>query len=85
MSCPTFCPAESIAIEELSGELQILFDVDLVYRPWSLECDRIENRDMVGKLPLVQVGLVWRRGASMPDETRAFLSAAQSYHSLKQR
>ena len=39
---------------------------DLVYRPWSLEGDRIESRDVSGSLPVVQVGLVWRRGSSLP-------------------
>ncbi len=53
---------------------------DLVYRPWSLEGDRIESRDVSGKLPVVQVGLVWRRGAGLTDATRAFLSVAHSYH-----
>lgn len=58
---------------------------DLVYRPWSLEGDRIESRDVSCKLPVVQVGLVWRRGAGMGDATRAFLSVAQSYHSPRMR
>lgn len=58
---------------------------DLVYRPWSLEGDRIESRDVSGKLPVVQVGLVWRRGAGMTEATRAFLSVAHSYHSLRIR
>ncbi len=123
------CGEESIALEDLAAEPQILLDVDemqaealgvmsvfrvrpriafrtrsveavrslvasgagvallpdLVYRPWSLEGDRIESRDVAGKLPLVQVGLVWRRGASVPDVTRAFLSVAQNYHALKLR
>ncbi len=35
---------------------------DLVYRPWSLEGDRIEWRDISGALPVVQVGMVWRQG-----------------------
>ncbi|MGP1358403.1 LysR family transcriptional regulator [Roseicyclus sp.] len=58
---------------------------DLVYRPWSLEGDRIESRDISGKLPVVQVGLVWRRGAGMTEATRAFLSVAHSYHSPRLR
>jgi DNA-binding transcriptional LysR family regulator len=58
---------------------------DLVYRPWSLEGDRIESRDVSGKLPVVQVGFVWRRGAGITDATRAFLSVAHSYHSPRLR
>ncbi len=46
---------------------------DLVYRPWSLEGDRIEARPMVEPLPPVRVGVVWRRGARPPDSVRRFL------------
>jgi hypothetical protein len=38
---------------------------DLIYRPWSLEGDRIDIRDVSGDLPSVQVGLAWRRGAPL--------------------
>lgn len=46
---------------------------DLVYRPWSLEGDRIEARPMVEPLPPVRVGVVWRRGSRLPDTARQFL------------
>lgn len=49
----------------------------LVYRPWSLEGDRIEIRDVSGDLPSVQVGLVWRRGAPLSPVARNFIRAAQ--------
>lgn len=58
---------------------------DLVYRPWSLEGDRIDSRDVSGQLPVVKVGLVWRRGKSIPAATRAFLSVAQSFHAPRMR
>lgn len=58
---------------------------DLVYRPWSLEGERIESRDVSGQLPVVQVGLVWRRGASISGTTRAFISVAQSFHAPRLR
>lgn len=58
---------------------------DLVYRPWSLEGDRIESRDVSGQLPVVQVGLVWRRGAKIPAETSSFISVAQSFHAPRLR
>jgi DNA-binding transcriptional LysR family regulator len=51
---------------------------DLVYRPWSLEGDRIEQRDVSGSLPVVQVGMVWRRGSSLPQAARDFIGIAQS-------
>lgn len=58
---------------------------DLIYRPWSLEGDRIESRDVSAKLPVVQVGLVWRRGASVSAGTHAFISLAQSFHASRLR
>ena len=51
---------------------------DLVYRPWSLEGDRIELRDVSGDLPTVQVGLAWRRGAPLSPPGRDFVRSAQS-------
>jgi len=50
----------------------------LVYRPWSLEGDRIEIRDVSGDLPSVQVGLAWRRGAPVSQPARNFIKVAQS-------
>jgi len=50
----------------------------MVYRPWSLEGDRIDIRDVSGDLPTVQVCLVWRRGAPLPPSARNFIKAAQS-------
>ncbi len=49
----------------------------LVYRPWSLEGDRIEIRDVSGDLPSVQVGLCWRKGAPLSAVARNFIRAAQ--------
>jgi DNA-binding transcriptional LysR family regulator len=51
---------------------------DLVYRPWSLEGDRIESRDVSGALPVVQVGMVWRRGSPAPQAARDFIGIAQA-------
>jgi hypothetical protein len=49
-----------------------------MYRPWSLEGDRIEIRDVSGDLPTVQVGLAWRRGAPLSTPALNFVRAAQS-------
>ncbi|MGO7636337.1 LysR family transcriptional regulator [Rhizobium leguminosarum] len=54
---------------------------DLVYRPWSLEGDRIESRDVSGSLPVVQVGMVWRKGSSLPQAARDFVGIAESLRS----
>ena len=37
---------------------------DLAYRPWSLEGDRIEARDLTEAIPPVEVAVAWRRGAA---------------------
>ena len=58
---------------------------DLVYRPWSLEGDRIESRDVSGSLPVVQVGMAWRRGSSLPQAARDFIGIAQSQRTARQR
>jgi DNA-binding transcriptional LysR family regulator len=50
----------------------------LVYRPWSLEGDRIEIRDVSGDLPTVQVGLAWRKGAPLAAPALNFVRTAQT-------
>ncbi|WAJ28172.1 LysR substrate-binding domain-containing protein [Antarcticirhabdus aurantiaca] len=51
---------------------------DLVYRRWSLEGDRIESRPVSGDLPMVEVGVVWRRGSAMSRTARDFVALAGS-------
>lgn len=58
---------------------------DLVYRPWSLEGDRIESRDISGALPVVQVGMVWRRGSQLTQAARDFIGLAQQQHAPRGR
>ncbi|MCU0830114.1 MAG: LysR family transcriptional regulator [Rhizobiaceae bacterium] len=58
---------------------------DLVYRPWSLEGDRIEYRDVSGALPVVQVGIVWRKGSGLGRAARDFIGMAQSSLSARQK
>jgi DNA-binding transcriptional LysR family regulator len=58
---------------------------DLVYRPWSLEGDRIESRDVSGSLPVVQVGMVWRKGSSLPQAARDFVGIAEATRSGRPR
>lgn len=58
---------------------------DLVYRPWSLEGDRIESRDISGALPVVQVGMVWRRGSQLTQAARDFIGMAQQQHPSRSR
>lgn len=58
---------------------------DLIYRPWSLEGDRIESRDISGALPVVQVGVVWRKGSGLPRPARDFVEIAQTQHAGRLR
>jgi molybdate transport repressor ModE-like protein len=46
---------------------------DLVYRPWSLEGDRIEARPTIEPIPPVRVGVVWRRGSRLSEAAARFL------------
>jgi DNA-binding transcriptional LysR family regulator len=58
---------------------------DLVYRPWSLEGDRIEYRDVSGSLPVVQVGIVWRKGSNLSRAARDFIGVAQAQRGTRPR
>ncbi|MBP1849228.1 LysR substrate-binding domain-containing protein [Rhizobium halophytocola] len=58
---------------------------DMIYRPWSLEGDRIEVRDVSASLPAVHVGLVWRRGLSPSQPLRNFVALAQAQRTPRLR
>lgn len=45
---------------------------DMVYRPWSLEGQRIETRAVAEPVPSMDVGLAWARNAEVSRATRAF-------------
>lgn len=52
---------------------------DMVYRPWSLEGQRIELRSLVEEIPSMDVGLAWRKDQPAPEAAtifRAFMSVA---------
>jgi LysR substrate binding domain len=51
---------------------------DLAYRPWSLEGDRIEARDLLESIPPVEVALAWRRGAPLTPVGEQFLALTRS-------
>lgn len=50
---------------------------DMLYRPWSLEGDRIEARPLAQPLPHLEVGLAWRKGAVLPEALNNFLTAVR--------
>ncbi|MGB8811822.1 MAG: LysR family transcriptional regulator [Paracoccaceae bacterium] len=53
---------------------------DMVYRPWSLEGQRIELRMLVEDIPSMDVGLAWNRAHALSPAAavfRAFMSVSQ--------
>ena len=50
---------------------------DMLYRPWSLEGDRIEARPLAHPMTALDVGLAWRKGAVQPESLRNFLTAVR--------
>lgn len=50
---------------------------DMLYRPWSLEGDRLEVRQLLQPLPDLEVGLAWCKGAVLPEALENFLTAVR--------
>lgn len=46
---------------------------NLMYRPWSLEGDRLESRPLQEDLPRLEIGVAWRRGSVLSETARQFL------------
>jgi DNA-binding transcriptional LysR family regulator len=45
---------------------------DMVYRPWSLEGQRIEQRNVVADIPTMDVGVAWNRTKAQSPATKTF-------------
>jgi DNA-binding transcriptional LysR family regulator len=56
----------------VGGGMGVTILSDLVYRPWSLEGQRIEVRDVADEVPSMDVGLAWKREAGLTPATQAF-------------
>lgn len=56
----------------VAGGVGITILSDMVYRPWSLEGQRIETRVLHDEVPSMDVGLAWRRDASHSPATEVF-------------
>lgn len=52
---------------------------DMTYRPWSLEGDRLEARDLADQFATIDVGLVWRRGAPLSAAADTFLELCREH------
>jgi DNA-binding transcriptional LysR family regulator len=56
----------------VAGGMGIAILSDLIYRPWSLEGQRIETRVIEDEVPSMDVGLAWRRDTKQSDAAKAF-------------
>ena len=45
---------------------------DMVYRPWSLEGQRIDVKDLTDGVPSMDVGIAWRRGGELSPAAMVF-------------
>ncbi|SAK66391.1 LysR family transcriptional regulator [Caballeronia ptereochthonis] len=52
---------------------------DLVYRPWSLEGNRISKRDLSVAVPTMDVGAVWPRSAAPGRQVRTLLDLFRTW------
>lgn len=46
---------------------------DMVYRPWSLEGDKLESREVSAQIPTMDVGLAWSNSAELSAPAHAFI------------
>ena len=58
---------------------------DMTYRPWSLEGDRIEAREIVEAIPPVDVVVAWRRGAPLPVAGEQFIALVRAFRGGRSR
>jgi DNA-binding transcriptional LysR family regulator len=52
---------------------------DMLYRPWSLDGDRLEARSVMEPMPSLQVGVAWRRGSQLSETTKNFILVAREH------
>lgn len=50
---------------------------DFLYRPWTLDADHIEVRNLREAVPTIDVGLVWRRGSRTREVVGEFIQIAR--------
>ena len=81
---PAYRSASVEAIRGLVGTnagLAIL--PDLLYRPWSLDGDRILAKRSRDPLPTVDIGLVWRRLSRHSEAAELFMEAARGKRAVR--
>ena len=50
---------------------------DFLYRPWTLDAEHVDVRQLRDEVPTVDVGLVWRRGLSLNGTAAEFIGLAR--------
>lgn len=58
---------------------------DMAYRPWSLEGDRVEARELEDPVPSIDVGLAWRRGSPLRQPAQNFVELSREHSPSRQR
>jgi DNA-binding transcriptional LysR family regulator len=57
---------------------------DMMYRPWSLEGDRIEVCDLAADIPMLTTGVVWPRDRTPSPSVRAFINFCQTNNDARE-
>ena len=52
---------------------------DVLYRPWSLDGDRLEVRNIMEEMPKIDIGIAWRRGLTQSETAQNFLLVAREH------
>ena len=50
---------------------------DFLYRPWTLDAEHVEARQLRDEVPTVDVGVVWRRGLTRKPAAAEFIELAR--------
>lgn len=58
---------------------------DFLYRPWTLDADHIEVRNLRDAVPSIDVGLVWRRGTRTREVVQEFIEMAREQSASQRR
>lgn len=56
---------------------------DMLYRPWSLEAERIESVDIRDEVPSMDIGLAWNAGRPLGEPALAFREYCRSEVALR--
>jgi len=56
---------------------------DMLFRPWSLEAERIESVDVADPIPPMDIGLAWNSRAKLSDPAAAFREYCRSEVTLR--